>query len=116
MIESQIPKMRHFFFFIERLQAQLVERFAKVLLLAQRLQVTHIENLRERIGHVEAKVNQIQTSEDQVLFIDHNIRPFTTPDDWKFEPCPVHYDTVSDSPLRSLPKNNQGVINHKGQS
>jgi hypothetical protein len=89
--------------FTERLQTQLVERFGKVLLLAQRLQVNHLENLKERISHVETKINSIQPSEDQLLFIDHNVRPFTTPDDWKFEPCAVHYDTVSNLPLPSLP-------------
>ena len=32
--------------------------------------------------------------QDQDLFIDHNVIPFSQPIDWAFEPCTSHYDTV----------------------
>lgn len=73
-----------------------MERFAKILVHAQRLQLTHLDNLKGKINSVESRLNQIQPLQDQVLFIDHNVRPFSAPGDWKFEPCPLHYDTVSD--------------------
>ncbi|KAG9315611.1 hypothetical protein JVU11DRAFT_3253 [Chiua virens] len=41
--------------------------------------------------------------EYQNLFIDLNIRPFSLPNDWKFEPCASHYDT-SDVSLEPSPK------------
>ncbi|XP_006462400.1 hypothetical protein AGABI2DRAFT_73127 [Agaricus bisporus var. bisporus H97] len=79
--------------FTERLQTQLVERFVKILLFAHRLQLGHLDNLKEKLSNVEAKISQVQPVEDQLLFIEHNIRPFTLPDDWKYEPCTLHYDT-----------------------
>jgi formin-binding protein 1 len=35
----------------------------------------------------------INPAQDQDLFIDYNIRPFTAPADFVFEPSGVHYDT-----------------------
>lgn len=67
----------------------------KILLFAHRLQLGHLDNLKEKLSNVEAKISQVQPVEDQLLFIEHNIRPFTLPDDWKYEPCTLHYDTVN---------------------
>jgi hypothetical protein len=44
---------------------------------------------------VNAKLNEVDISKDQELFMNLNIRTFVAPDDWKFEPSPIHYDTVS---------------------
>ncbi|KXN83109.1 Protein BZZ1 [Leucoagaricus sp. SymC.cos] len=77
----------------QRLQTQLVERLVKILLHGQSLQLGHLENLKKRINNAEIKLNQVQPLQDQALFINHNVRPFSAPGDWKFEPCTLHYDT-----------------------
>lgn len=79
---------------LERLQTRLVERLVKILVYGQSLQLGHLDNLRNRIHSAEVKLNQVKPSQDQILFINHNIRPFSVPGDWKFEPCVLHYDIV----------------------
>jgi len=39
-------------------------------------------------------LTEIDCKKDQVLFIEHNFRPFGPPTDWSFEPCASHYDTA----------------------
>lgn len=79
----------------ESLQTRLTQRFAKILLHSQALQLTHLENLKTRLGGFGQVVSKVNPAKDQDLFIEHNIRSFTAPGDWKFEPCPTHYDTVT---------------------
>ena len=43
---------------------------------------------------MEDALGRVDVQKDQELFIEHNIRPFTAPGDWVFEPCSMHYDTV----------------------
>lgn len=80
--------------FIEVLQRRLLERAAKILLHGQILEDEHLDTLKSRIVFVKEKLEQVDIARDQDLFIDHNIRPFIAPDEWAFEPCPNHYDTV----------------------
>ncbi|KAJ3575673.1 hypothetical protein NP233_g952 [Leucocoprinus birnbaumii] len=77
----------------QRLQTRLVERLIKILLHGQSLQLNHLDELKKRIDSVDVKLSQVRPSQDQALFIDHNIRPFNAPGHWKFEPCASHYDT-----------------------
>ncbi|KAG6889811.1 hypothetical protein C0992_003926 [Termitomyces sp. T32_za158] len=79
----------------EQLQQRLVERFAKILQHSQSLQLYHLDSLKNRLSQVDAALSRVDPAKDQDLFIDHNIRPFTAPDDWIFEPCITHYDTAS---------------------
>jgi hypothetical protein len=79
----------------EILQRHLVDRFVKVLLHSQQLTSNNLDCLKSRIASVSSKLAQVNTIKDQELFIDYNIRTFVAPEDWKFEPCSVHYDTVS---------------------
>lgn len=81
--------------FTEELQTRLVVRFAKVLLHAQDLQLSHQDTLKTRIVAAETALGAIDPTRDQDLFIEHNIRPFTAPADWTFEPASIHYDTAS---------------------
>ncbi|KAF9453103.1 hypothetical protein P691DRAFT_801964 [Macrolepiota fuliginosa MF-IS2] len=87
---TDLPSVENEF---QRLQKQLVERFVKILLHSQHLQLSHLDNLKDRLSDVENKLNQVLPLQDQVLFINHNVRPFTAPNGWKFEPCVLHYDT-----------------------
>ena len=78
----------------EDLQTRLVENCTTVLLRAQAIQVSHQEVLKDRLASVITALDGIQFYKDQNLFVDLNIRPFTVPSDWGFEPCTSHYDTV----------------------
>lgn len=80
---------------IEILQRRLVERFTKILQHSQTLELGHLDALKGRINRVEIMLERIDPAKDQDLFIEYNIRPFTAPADWTFEPCLTHYDTVS---------------------
>ncbi|KAF6744502.1 hypothetical protein DFP72DRAFT_1094692 [Ephemerocybe angulata] len=51
------------------------------------------QGLQTRLGLKHAWLDAVDTIKDQALFSAHNARPFTMPGDWKFEPCPGHYDT-----------------------
>jgi hypothetical protein len=50
--------------------------------------------LKGRLESVETTLGLINPARDQALFIEHNIRSFTAPNGWQFEPCPIHYDTA----------------------
>ncbi|KAJ7442609.1 hypothetical protein FB451DRAFT_1438254 [Mycena latifolia] len=69
--------------------SRLVLRFAKILTHSQALQTSHLDVLKTRLAGVEAVLNQVDPSKDQDIFIEHNIRAFNPPSDWKFEPCDV---------------------------
>jgi len=66
-----------------------------VLQHSQQLELNSLDSHNTRIGSVNAKLNEVDISEDQELFMDLNIRTFVIPADWKFEPSPIHYDSVS---------------------
>ncbi|KZT64927.1 hypothetical protein DAEQUDRAFT_732022 [Daedalea quercina L-15889] len=77
----------------QTLQTQLIERFVVIMTDAQMLQKGHLDTLRTHIDGVESRLASVNAQADQELFIEHNIRPFTKPGDWAFEPAAVHYDT-----------------------
>jgi hypothetical protein len=58
------------------------------------MEKVHLDVQKERLNALELSLTEIDPSMDQRLFIEHNIRPFTAPADWTFEPCVTHYDTV----------------------
>ncbi|KAF9236493.1 hypothetical protein BU15DRAFT_89110 [Melanogaster broomeanus] len=62
----------------DNLQTRLVKNCATILLQAQTIQVVHQETLKNRLA---------------AHFVDLNVRPFSVPSDWVFEPCANHYDT-----------------------
>ncbi|KAF8968963.1 hypothetical protein BDZ97DRAFT_1797220 [Flammula alnicola] len=78
---------------LQGLQRHLVERLVKILIHSQQLQLNHLDALKSRVVNVEAKLGQVDVVKDQDLFIDYNLRAFSAPGDWKFEPCSIHYDT-----------------------
>ncbi|KAI0916824.1 hypothetical protein AcW1_007829 [Taiwanofungus camphoratus] len=63
------------------------------MLQAQALHTSHLDALRTHVSVNEQKLRAISPAADQDLFIECNIRPFTLPPDWGFEPCATHYDT-----------------------
>jgi formin-binding protein 1 len=83
---------------VEELQTRLVNRFVKLLLHAQALQIAHYDVLKGRVASAETAIGAVDPARDQDLFIDHNVRPFVAPGDWAFEPCSGHYDKASVSP------------------
>ena len=76
-----------------------MERFVKVLVRCQQTHMSHLDTLRSLVANVEIKFHEVDVITDQNLFIEYNLRTFTSPADWKFEPCDIHYDTVSIPPL-----------------
>ncbi|KAI0301167.1 hypothetical protein B0F90DRAFT_1817183 [Multifurca ochricompacta] len=64
-----------------------------VLRHAQTLQLGHQDTLKEHVSVVDAALTEVDPKKDQNLFIEHNLRPFSSPTDWSFEPCASHYDT-----------------------
>lgn len=61
---------------------------------AQALESTHLDNLKSRVAAAETAFDAIAPLQDQNMFIDHNIRSFSAPPDFVFEPCGIYYDTV----------------------
>jgi len=64
-----------------------------VLHLAQELQLTHYDTLKNQVSAVDSAISSVDPKKDQGLFIEHNLRPFSSPTDWTFEPCASYYDT-----------------------
>ncbi|KAJ3489206.1 hypothetical protein NLI96_g2264 [Meripilus lineatus] len=85
------------------LQTQLLTSLSKIIVTSQQLQGNHLVSLKTRVAATEKAFEDIDPIKDQDLFIDHNIRPFTAPADWVFEPCSTHYDT-SDMSVEPAPK------------
>jgi formin-binding protein 1 len=77
------------------LQAFMISRFAKIVVHAQELQITHLNVCKGQLTIVSTAFGDVKPASDQDLFIDHNVRPFSVPAGWRFEPCPIHYDTAS---------------------
>ncbi|KAI0322418.1 hypothetical protein OF83DRAFT_1161259 [Amylostereum chailletii] len=77
----------------QHLQTYLTNKFISVLNHAQALQSAHYDTLKNQIAVVEASLKEVDIRKDQDLFIEYNIRPYTTPISWAFEPCASHYDT-----------------------
>jgi hypothetical protein len=65
-----------------------------VLQHSQQLELNSLDSHKSHIENVNAKLNEVDISEDQELFMDLNVRTFVIPPDWKFEPSPIHYDSV----------------------
>ncbi|THH20534.1 hypothetical protein EW146_g844 [Bondarzewia mesenterica] len=80
-----------------------IAKYISILHHAQALQLTHYDALKNRVTSVETALDEVNPRKDQELFIEHNIRPFTAPIDWVFEPCSKHYDT-GDMSVDSMPK------------
>ncbi|KAJ3994622.1 hypothetical protein F5050DRAFT_1772912 [Lentinula boryana] len=78
---------------LQIIQTRLVNKFTKILLHAQALQMSHLDVLKNRLAGNEARLNEVDPSKDEDLYIEYNIRPFSAPSDWKFEPCANYYDT-----------------------
>ncbi|KAG1743309.1 uncharacterized protein EDB91DRAFT_1328561 [Suillus paluster] len=87
---EDLPSLEDLF---QELQTRLVMDFVAVVTEAQRIQLSHQDILKDRLATVNAALIEVQPGKDQALFVDCNIRPFSIPDDWVFEPCSNHYDT-----------------------
>lgn len=99
-------KALHIINYLEEVQKSLLANLVAILLTAQSIHTTHFSALQTRSSVVQKTLEQVNTAKDQDLFIDHNVRPYTDPLDWEFEPCVGHYDTVG--PLCSLLTGIQG--------
>lgn len=83
--------------------------FVTIATEAQNIQLSHQDILKDRLATVSAALIEVQPDEDQTLFVDSNIRPFSIPEDWVFEPCSSHYDTVCLIDLSSVHGVEEGI-------
>ncbi|KAF8262551.1 hypothetical protein EI94DRAFT_1808606 [Lactarius quietus] len=78
----------------QHLQTNYITNVVTVLQHAQALQLSHYDALKNQTSAVVVALTEIDCKKDQVLFIEHNLRPFGCPADWNFESCASHYDTA----------------------
>lgn len=71
-----------------------MERFSKIIMHAQEIQLSHLKTLQGRISSAQEKFREVNVPKDQDLFATYNTRVFAAPSDWNFEPSSIHYDTV----------------------
>ncbi|PPQ65151.1 hypothetical protein CVT24_011046 [Panaeolus cyanescens] len=88
--DEDIPKLQNE---LQTVQGLLVRRFSRILIHCQELELRNLDAIKTRITEVKGKFSGVDVVQDQNCFINHNIRNFTSPSDWKFEPCSIHYDT-----------------------
>ena len=77
----------------ERLQTNLITNFINILQHASTLQSNHITTLQSRVTVSQQMLSRVDTTADQNLYVEYNVRPFATPGDWTWEPCAGYYDT-----------------------
>ena len=75
------------------MQANLIAGLVSILLQAQQVHTSHLTALQGRVNDVRASLEGVNTAADQDLFIQYNIRAFSVPNDWGWEPCAGYYDT-----------------------
>ncbi|KAG2065715.1 hypothetical protein BDR04DRAFT_1108021 [Suillus decipiens] len=78
----------------QELQTRLVMDFVGVMTEAQNIQLSHQDILKDRLATISVALTEVRPDKDQALFVECNIRPFSLPDNWVFEPCSIHYDTA----------------------
>ena len=88
---------RHLYRHTELLHTQLVTRLAAIVVQAQTLDNHYLDALKSHVSQTESSFREVNPTKDQEIFIDHNITQFAAPNDWSFEPCATHYDTVGPS-------------------
>ncbi|THH27874.1 hypothetical protein EUX98_g6316 [Antrodiella citrinella] len=98
--DSDLPSLEDQF---QELQTDLLIKFTKIMVHAQALESSHLDNLKSRVAAAETAFNAIAPLQDQNIFIDHNIRSFFAPPDFVFEPCGVYYDTFAQSEMSIEP-------------
>ena len=79
---------------LEAFQRRILERFVKILMHSQKLESSHLDSLKSHVVATEGRLNEVNVHKDEDIFIQYNVRTFTAPTDWKFEPCQIHHDTV----------------------
>jgi formin-binding protein 1 len=77
------------------LHTQLLTKLGKIMIQAQSLEIHYLDVIKSHVAETESSFKALDPSKEQEIFIDHNVSPFSAPADWAFEPCSVHYDTVS---------------------
>ncbi|KZS91252.1 hypothetical protein SISNIDRAFT_479235 [Sistotremastrum niveocremeum HHB9708] len=78
---------------LQQIQSHLVTRLVQLLLRAQSLHHVHINALDGQIDFTKSALEKVDPVADHRLFIEYNVRPFTSPSDLEFEPCATYYDT-----------------------
>ncbi|KAI8450434.1 ribosomal L18 C-terminal region-domain-containing protein [Phakopsora pachyrhizi] len=64
----------------------------------------YLQSLFAHNSHFLTETNSISPTNDQELFIDYNQRPFSEPQDFQFEPCPIWHNSKDFSLNATEPK------------
>ncbi|CAH7668514.1 hypothetical protein PPACK8108_LOCUS3490 [Phakopsora pachyrhizi] len=64
----------------------------------------YLQSLFAHNNHFLTATNSVSPTNDQELFIDYNQRPFSEPQDFQFEPCPIWYNSEDFSLNATKPK------------
>ncbi|KIY45574.1 hypothetical protein FISHEDRAFT_49111 [Fistulina hepatica ATCC 64428] len=77
----------------DTVQTKFIQRFASILIKGSELELQHLDTLKQRVNTTEAALKAVDPEKDFKLFVEYNVRPFSAPVDWSFEPCATYYDT-----------------------
>lgn len=80
---------------LQDIQGNLVYRLTEIMTQAQTFTRNHLNALTIKSEQAFHAIERIDITHDQNLFVAFNLRQFTAPPDWKFEPCPSYYDTAT---------------------
>ncbi|KAI8456001.1 hypothetical protein BY996DRAFT_6412752 [Phakopsora pachyrhizi] len=79
-------------------------KLVSLMKITARLSGKYLQSLFAHNDHFLTATNSISPTNDQELFIDYNRRPFSEPQDFQFEPCPIWHDSEDFSLNATEPK------------
>jgi len=79
----------------EDVQANTILRLVDILLQAQSITHNHLDLLRTKIEATETALGGVNVPQDQSVLVTFNLRTYSAPKKFTFEPCSLYYDLVS---------------------
>ena len=79
----------------EDVQANTILRLVDILLQSQSLTHNHLDLIRTKIEATETVLGGVNVAQDQSILVTWNLRAYTAPKQFAFEPCSIFYDNVS---------------------
>lgn len=79
----------------EDVQANTILRLVDILLQSQSITHNHLDLIRTKIEATETVLGGVNVAQDQSILVTWNLRAYTAPKKFTFEPCSIFYDNVS---------------------
>jgi hypothetical protein len=79
----------------EDVQANTVLRLVDILLQSQSITHNHLDLLRTKIEAAETVLGGVNVAQDQSILVTWNLRAYSAPKKFTFEPCLIFYDNAS---------------------